>query len=333
MEHKTNNKKIVAGLIILAGILIIITSILYINLVGFSIYESKETEKTVRIGYLPILASLPLYVAQENNYFENEGIKVELIQLQSSNQLVDALVRGDIDIVVESSAAPALIVETIDPNKIKIFSTSDITSQKPFDSIIVNKDSNIRNLKDLENKKIGVFPGSTATNLLKSYLNEQGIDTSKIEFVQIVPANQLPALYSGSIDALHSYEPTTAIALESDNINLIYGSVYADQLNHNPQGVALVSTKFIKENPKLSQKVINSFNKATIFMKNNDKETRNIIVKYVKVEQNAANRVVFLYMSSSNEINENALQEYADMLYGLGELKTKVVVEDLIYNP
>ena len=333
MEHKTRNTKLIAIMIVLVGILIVTTTILYFNLSGFSVYEPQETQKIVKIGYLPILASLPLYVAQENNYFENEGIKVELVQLQSSNQLVDPLVRGDIDTVVESSAAPALIVETIDPNKIKIFSASDITSQTPFDSVIVKKNSNINNLKDLENKKIGVFPGSTATNLLKSYLNEKGVDTDKIEFVQIVPANQLPALYSGSIDALHSYEPTTAIAVESDNVRIIYGSIYADQLNHNPQGVALVSTKFIKENPKLSQKVINSFNKATNFMKNNDKETREIIVKYIKVDENVAKRVVFLYMSSSEEINENALQDYINMLYHIGELNAKVNVKDLIYNP
>jgi len=69
-------------------------------------------------------------------------------------------------------------------------------------------------LEDLEGKKIGVFPGSTATNLLKKFLSDNNIDISKIEFIQIVPPNQLPALYGGSIDVLHAYEPTTAIALQ-----------------------------------------------------------------------------------------------------------------------
>ena len=68
-------------------------------------------------------------------------------------------------------------------------------------------------------------------------------------------------------------------------------------------------------------------------MKNNDKETREIIVKYIKVDENVAKRVVFLYMSSSEEINENALQDYINMLYHIGELNAKVNVKDLIYNP
>ncbi len=325
------NKKLIVLMIALIVVLIGASTFLYMSIVGYSIYDQEE-DNTVRIGYLPILASLPLYVAQENQYFEAEGINVEVVQLQSSNQLVDALVRGDIDIVVESSAVPVLIVETIDPNEIEIFSVSDITPQTPFDSIIVQEDSDLARLKDLEGKKIGVFPGSTATNLLKVYLEDNGVDTSKIEFVKIIPPNQLPALYEGSIDALHAYEPTSTIAIESNNAKKLYGSVYAEQLNHNPQGVALVSSDFIKENPELAEKVINSFDKATDFMKTNDKETREIITKYVKVDEGVAENTVLLYMSRSDEVNKNALQDYADMLFKLGELETKVDVSDLIYQ-
>lgn len=250
---------------------------------AFFVFSPKQEEtRTVKIGYLPILASLPLYVAQENNYFTEQGIQIETIQLQSSNQLVDALVRGDINIVVESSAVPALIAETIDSGKIKIFSVSDITPETPFDSLIVKKDSSLSSLKDLEGKKIGVFPGSTATNLLKKFLLDNGVDISKIEFTQIVPPNQLPSLYAGSIDVLHAYEPTTAIALQSGNAKKLYSSIYAEQLNHNPQGVALISSKFISENPSLAKKTIKAFNQASDFISQNDAQTREIVVKHVK---------------------------------------------------
>jgi len=261
-----------------------------------------------------------------------QGVQIETTQLQSSNQLVDALVRGDIDIVVETSAVPALIAETIDSGKLKIFSASDITPETPFDSLIVKTGSSLNSLKDLEGKKIGVFPGSTATNLLKKFLSDNNVDTSKIEFIQIVPANQLPALYEGSIDVLHAYEPTTAIALESGNAKLLYSSIYAKQLNHNPQGIALISTKFISENPNLAKKTIEAFNQASDFITENDSETRELVIKYVKVEKNVANNVVFLYMSRSDKINEDALQSYADMLYDIGEMENKINVRRMLYE-
>ncbi len=299
----------------------------------FVFYSKQEETKVVKIGYLPIMASLPLYVAQENNYFTEQGTQIETMQLQSSNQLVDALVRGDIDIVVESSAVPALIAETIDSGKIKIFSVSDITPETPFDSLIVKQNSALNSLEDLEGKKIGVFPGSTATNLLKKFLSDNSVDVSKIEFTQIVPANQLPALYAGSIDALHAYEPTTAIALQSGNAKKLYSSIYAEQLNHNPQGVALISTKFISENSQLAKKTIKAFNQASDFISQNDAKTREIVVKYVKVDKSVADNVVFLYMSRSDKINKNVLQLYADMLYDIGEMENKIDVSTLLYNP
>src|SRR3989344_1148510 len=222
--------------------LIIPILIIAVIIVGalFVIYPKQKEEKIVKIGYLPIMASLPLYVAQENNYFVEQGVQIETTQLQSSNQLVDALVRGDIDIVVETSAVPALIAETIDSGKLKIFSASDITPETPFDSLIVKTGSSLNSLKDLEGKKIGVFPGSTATNLLKKFLSDNNVDTSKIEFIQIVPANQLPALYEGSIDVLHAYEPTTAIALQSGNAKKLYSSIYSEQLKNKTQRLGFI---------------------------------------------------------------------------------------------
>lgn len=318
------NTKLILSVLIIALIVV----------VAFFVFQPKQEEtKVVKIGHLPILASLPLYVAQENGYFAEQGIEIEVSKLQSSNQLVDALVRGDIDVVVESSAVPALIVETIDPNKLKIFSVSDITPETPFDSIIVKADSKLEKLEDLENKKIGVFPGSTATNLLKKYLTEKGIDVSTIEFIKIIPPNQLSALYEGSIDALHSYEPSTTIAIESGNAKKIYGSVYADQLNHNPQGVSLISTKFLNSNPKLAKKTISAFDKASDFIKQNEEETRKIIVKYVAVDENVANNVVLLYMGRSDEIDVEILQDYADMIFEIGELENEIDVSNIIYKP
>ena len=57
------------------------------------------------------------------------------------------------------------------------------------------------------------FPGSTATSLLRKYLKDSKVEVGGITFVPIPPQTQLGALLEGSIDALHAYEPTTAIAL------------------------------------------------------------------------------------------------------------------------
>ena len=104
--------------------LIIFVLVIAVIVIGafFVFFPKGEETKVVKIGYHPIMASLPLYVAQENNYFTEQEIQIETIEFQSANQLIDALVRGDIHVAFETSAVPVLIAETIDSGNIKIFS-------------------------------------------------------------------------------------------------------------------------------------------------------------------------------------------------------------------
>ncbi len=319
--------KIVLGLVIV--ILVIAGAWYFLSKKPVSQVEGTK----VRIGYLPILASLPLYVGEEYGYFTDAGIEIEKTAFQTSEQLVDALIRGDIDVVVESSIVPALRVELINPGKIRVFSVSDITNEHPADAILVKKDSTISNISQLSGKKVGVFPGGTVKNVLRKFLESQGVDISKTEFVEIPPTSQLQALSSNAIDALLPLEPTIAIAIESGNYKKIYGSVFAAMLNHSPQGAGLISTSFVAEKPNLAKKTIELFNKANQFIKDNDAKTREIIVEYVKLKPEVANIATPLYMSTSNEINKDIVGQYVLMLVDIGELNSEVNTSNLFYQP
>ena len=127
-------------------------------------------------------------------------------------------------------------------------------------------DSPIKALSELAGKKVGVFPGSTSMTLLKKYLTDQGVDVSGITFVPVPAPNQLAALLEGSIAAVHAYEPTIAIGLSKGTVRKLHDSVYADMLDPNPQGVAIVSAKFIKEHPETAKKVIRALERGMVFM-------------------------------------------------------------------
>lgn len=60
-----------------------------------------EQPPTVRIGYLNIVASLPLFVAEEKGFLQAEGVKYESTPIASSNQLVDGIVAGNLDFFPE----------------------------------------------------------------------------------------------------------------------------------------------------------------------------------------------------------------------------------------
>jgi ABC-type nitrate/sulfonate/bicarbonate transport system substrate-binding protein len=317
------NKKQLVGVIVVVALIVGI----YFGWKGPS-----EIDATVRLGYLNIVASLPLFVAEEKGFLKDEGINYETTAIATSNQLVDAIVAGNLDCYIESSAVPVLAVELQSPGKLKVFSVSEITPQAPFDALLVKEDSPIRTLSDLAGKKIGVFPGSTATNLLKKYLADKGIDVSSIAFVPMPPPNHLAGLIEGSVDAIHAYEPTTAIAISKGGVRQLFGSVYAEMLSPNPQGVAVISTSFSQEHPETARRAVRALERAMAFMKEHDAETRQILIKHMNLSEDAAKRCVFLYMLPHDQIPVDVFQRYADMLTDLGELTGPVKVEGLLYR-
>lgn len=291
-----------------------------------------EKHTPVRIGYLNITASLPMFIAEEKGFFAEDGVQVETYPTASSNQLVDGIVAGNLDVFVEASAVPVLAVELQSPGRLKVFSVSSITRQAPFDALLVREDSPFTNLQDLAGKKIGVFPGSTATNLLRKFLADRGVNVSSITFVPTPPQNHLTALLEGSVDAVHAYEPTIAIALSRGGVRQLFGSAYAEMLDRNPQGVAVVSAVFLAADPETARKVIRALERAMVFMRENDAEARQILASRMNLQPEVANRSVFLYMLPHLEVDASIFQKYADMLTELGELQGRVSVDGLLYR-
>ena len=303
--------------------------LLFFSAIAYARPQDEAT--TVRIGYLNITASLPLFIAEDQGYFSDEKINYQTFPIATSNQLVDGIIADNIDVFIESSAVPVLAVQSQAPGRLKVFSVSAITKKAPFDAILVKDGSPIASLQELARKKIGVFPGSTATTLLKKYFSDSGIDVSGITFVPIPPQNQITSLLAGNVDALHAYEPTIAIGMEK-GLHRLYGSVYADMLEPNPQGVAVISTKFLNDHPSIASKIISVLEHGMVFMREDETEARKILAKRLNLEASVANRSGFLYMLPHNEIDSIIFQKYADMLVSLGEINGNIDVNSLLYR-
>jgi len=313
------------GIIIIAAVALVIWLYFFLR-VGF------EQTPTVRIGYLNLVTSLPLFLAEEKGFLREQGIEYKTMPISSSNQIVDGIVAGNLDCFIGASAVPVLASELQSPGKLKVFSVSEITRQKPFDALLVKEDSPIKTLSDLSGRRIGIFPGSTAINLLKKYLSDKGVDISAITFVPIVPANHLAALLEGSVDVIYAYEPTIAIALSKGGVKQLHGSVYAEMLSPNPISVSVASTAFLQKHPETAAKVIHALERAMNYMKEQDKEARQILVKRMNLSEDAVNRCVFLYMLGHEQIDSALFQRFADMLTALGELNGHVMVDSFVYR-
>ena len=100
-HHLIKMKKINMLLIVIFSLIIIIGMVIV-----SSLYLSNESSQPitgqailkddvkVKIGYREHLLYLPAYVAQKNNYYAEEGLEAELINFDSTNQLVEAVAKA-----------------------------------------------------------------------------------------------------------------------------------------------------------------------------------------------------------------------------------------------
>lgn len=290
----------------------------------------ERDKHAVRIAYAPILASLPLFVAQEQNLFAREGIKVRPLSFSSSNDMVNALIAGQADVLPAVSLIPIVHLEIQHPGHARVFSHSRMSHANALDRVIVKQDSPIRELKDLAGKKIGVFPGTAAARMFTTFLRKHAVESQTVTFVQLPPPAQLSSLESGAVDALFSYEPVTTTALVTGRYRALFGSVYADLLDPCPIGVSVLARDFEKRHPALAQKTARVLLEAVSFAASHPAEARALLPRFTRIAPEIAARVNISDTTLSEQVDVSNIQRFIDLLYESGEIPERIDARRLV---
>jgi ABC-type nitrate/sulfonate/bicarbonate transport system substrate-binding protein len=173
----------------------------------------------VRVSTVPgTLLALPQYVAEARRYYEDHGLDVSLVPTASGPAAMQALLAGDVDIMLNS---PDLILQANDKGKAIRFIAGN--TGRGVTTLIArtrwpvpNKGRYPDAVRDLEGAKVGVTArGSQAENQLRVMLHDAGLDPDKD--VTIVATGGLDtavaALSAGQVDAWIGFEPGTTTVI------------------------------------------------------------------------------------------------------------------------
>jgi putative hydroxymethylpyrimidine transport system substrate-binding protein len=138
----------------------------------------------------------PLFVAQSQGFFQQEGLDVELIGPADPSDPPKLVAAGKADIAI--GYQPQLL-EQIDQGLplIEIGTLID----KPLNSLVVLKDSPIHSVADLKNKKIGFSGSGMNSAMLKIMLEKQHLTLQDVEIIN-THYDLTQALLSGKVDAV-----------------------------------------------------------------------------------------------------------------------------------
>jgi NitT/TauT family transport system substrate-binding protein len=174
--------------------------------------HSKRAEaqgKQIKLAFCSqLLCVVPYEVARSTGHFKNYGLDVELIYTRGGSAAMQALVGGAVDyaataldVALQAYAKGAEIRRFAVTGRLPLFAL--VTAPKTADQI--------RAIKDLEGKTVGVSALGNADHALLLYLLKQaGADAAKVQFA-ILGVNLLEALRQGQVDAGLVQEPALTL--------------------------------------------------------------------------------------------------------------------------
>jgi len=211
---------------------------------------AANTPVTFQLNWMAGGANAGFAAALAEGYYKDAGLDVTLVQGNGSGNTAQMVAAGRAQIAYADAVAVSQLIAKGAPMKI----VSTVYQSNP-NAVMSLKKANIKSVKDLAGKKVGVPSGSSQTTMLPLLLKSNNLKESDINMIDMPVASMVPALLQGQVDAVLGSIDAYQIQAESQGAQL-------DVYRFADHGVPTVSTSifasnaYLKENPDVVKKFI-----------------------------------------------------------------------------
>lgn len=288
---------------------------------------------TLRFAYDYWPGYYPALIAIEKGYYAQEGLTVQAIKPENTDELMSDFIGGKYDLMAVSLGDVVNLTQLT--NDVAIIFASDESAGG--DAMVASPE--ISTIEDLRGKQIGVNQGSFAELFIVKLLEANGLTSSDVTFVDMDAAAVPGALRSGEVQAAHTWEPYVTEA-KNDGAHVLFTS--ADTPGLIPDIIA-VRGAVLRDHPDAVAAFVHGWFQAVDFWKisptggnaaaaaqlNVDPST--ISLDGIKLNTLSDNQALFTKGDTTASIYYTA-QLYADFFVEIGSLTRKPDVDKLL-NP
>jgi len=165
---------------------------------------------TIAVGGAGCLCYLPTVLAEQLGEYKKAGVEVEIVNFKGGSQALTAVLGGSADVVsgyydhcvnlaAKNQVMQAFIVYDRYPGLVLVVSPKHT--------------GEIKSIKDLAGKKVGVTaPGSSTDFFLKYLLSKDGVDANSVAVVGVgLDATSVAAQEQGMVDAAVMLDPAVSL--------------------------------------------------------------------------------------------------------------------------
>jgi NitT/TauT family transport system substrate-binding protein len=237
---------------------------------------SSAAAENLKIGLLQIEDSVPFYVAEQEGFFEEEDLDVELVPFLSALERDSALTAGAIDGAISDPIGALLLDQGRRLIKITSLGLGKTPAEGVF-AILAAPSSDIRAVEDLKGIEIAVSNATIIEYVTDRLLEEQGFNPEQIRKVEVkkMPI-RMQMLLSGSVQAATLPEPLSSIAAGKGARVLISD---ADMDRSLSQTVVVITTKALSDKKAAIHSLFRAYGRAVKAVNDDPERYRPVVIE------------------------------------------------------
>ena len=288
----------------------------------------------VRVGVFPVASSLPLFVAIDNGFFEEQKLDVEATRLIGGPPNVAALIQNQIDV-----AAVLVTIEGMNANLRKdgvamYISLNSQNEKYQMEQFVARPDLGIKSLADLRGKRIMSAPGPANVQMARAALAAVGLKEGDYRLDQLDMGQHVNAMTAKTFDAGFTLEPNASVMRQNGVATTIEAGVIARYVLGDPNANAWVaggamSSDFIRSRPDVARRFAMAWEKAIALINENPDQARKSLLKNTFTPESVVDTVPLVKFRMVKDLSDAdiaELQKFIDFATERKILDSKVDV-------
>ncbi len=237
--------------------------------------------QTLKMALLPVMDVLPFHVADQNGYFDQEGVKVELVPVKSAQERDTLMQTGQVDGMLTDLLSPVLFNQE-DAQIMVVRAARRVYPGSPLFRILAKPESGVTSPVDLAGLEIGIAQNTVIEYLTDRMLQNAGLAPEQIstQEVSAIPV-RFELLVNGEIPAATLPDPLASGAMAAGAVPVVDDTSVPDL----SQSILAFSTGVLETKPEAVRSFLKAWEMAVAELNSNPDRYRDLLIEKGRVPE------------------------------------------------
>ena len=238
----------------------------------------------VTVGVIPIVDVAPIYLGQQQGFFEECGLQLTLESGQGGAAIVPGVVSGQFQFGFSNVTSLLLAADQGLPLQVVANGVASTGEQgADYGAVLARPDSGIDDAADLAGKRVAVNTlNNIGTTTIRESVRKAGGDPDSVSFVELPFPDMPAALQQGNVDAIWVVEPFVTVATGGGA--QFVTSNFVDAADDLTVATYFTSRQYAAENPEAVECFTSATEESLQFAQENPDQVRAVLQEYTEID-------------------------------------------------